>query len=76
MIMLNLFIGIIMNSMAEMHAELAGRNPPRDQVNDEELRHHIAALERHLRELSATLGGHRGRRMSDTMAAVENTHAR
>lgn len=76
MIMLNLFIGIIMNSMAEMHAELADRNPPRDRVDDEQLRSHIAAIERHLRELSATLGGHRSRRMSDTIAAVESSHAR
>lgn len=76
MIMLNLFIGIIMNSMAEMHAELDSHRPPRDQVDDSELRAHIGALERHLRELSATLGGHRGRRMSDTIAAIEGSHTR
>jgi voltage-gated sodium channel len=29
MIMLNLFIGIIMNSMAEMHAEIEGRDRAR-----------------------------------------------
>lgn len=74
MIMLNLFIGIIMNSMAEMHAELAGQKPARDHVDDQAIRDHVIAIERHLRELSATLGGHRGHRMSDAVAAVERAH--
>jgi voltage-gated sodium channel len=52
MIMLNLFIGVIMNSMSEMHDELdaqkKSRQPETDAGATEE---HLAAIERHLATL-------------------------
>jgi hypothetical protein len=48
MIMLNLFIGIIMNSMSEMHRELAGRHRPEPAAErgpataDDDLRRRVA----------------------------------
>ena len=57
MIMLNLFIGIVMNSMAEMHTELdaqkRSRVPAADADSAEE---HLAAIERHLGTLRALHG--------------------
>jgi voltage-gated sodium channel len=57
MIMLNLFIGIVMNSMAEMHAELdeqkRSRQPATAADSAEE---HLAAIERHLGTLRALHG--------------------
>lgn len=54
MIMLNLFIGIVMNSMAEMHEELEAqkrsRQPAAGPDCEEE---HLAAIERHLGTLRA-----------------------
>lgn len=56
MIMLNLFIGIVMNSMAEMHAELdeqkQAQSPP---PNPDATMAHFAAIERHLAELQSAL---------------------
>ena len=45
MIMLNLFIGIIMNSMSEMHDEIEGRK------SDDSLAHSARAIEAQVREL-------------------------
>lgn len=56
MIMLNLFIGIIMNSMSEMHAEIEGRDKKAAAERDsaEELATQIAELRSVVRELSRT----------------------
>jgi voltage-gated sodium channel len=59
MIMLNLFIGIIMNSMSEMHAEIAER----DRVGHERetgsatLEDELRTLECELREAQTRLAG-------------------
>ncbi len=56
MIMLNLFIGIIMNSMSEMHAELEMQRElqhPRPEPGA--VAAHLAAIERHLAELQTAL---------------------
>lgn len=52
MIMLNLFIGIIMNSMSEMHEELAEKNPVR---NPAELDRELADLSRRIERLRHSL---------------------
>ncbi len=69
MIMLNLFIGIVMNSMAEMHDELEEQKqaahpvPALDQ---------LAAIERQLAELRTTLSvNHAGRTPPDRAARPE-----
>lgn len=54
MIMLNLFIGIIMNSMSEMHDELAEKNPPPTR-NPAELDHELADLARRIQQLRQSL---------------------
>jgi voltage-gated sodium channel len=56
MIMLNLFIGIIMNSMAEMHAELDAqvRAKPSDAQNDS-VQSNLAALDQQLSVLKSQL---------------------
>ena len=54
MIMLNLFIGIVMNSMSEMHAELEeakGQDAPAHPQ--------FAAIERQLSALQAILSTHK-----------------
>jgi voltage-gated sodium channel len=53
MILLNLFIGIVMNSMAEMHAELNEQKQARHPVPALD---HLAAIERQLAALRTTLG--------------------
>lgn len=61
MIMLNLFIGIIMNSMAEMHVELAGRqvsaapDAARDELMD--LENQLASAASRLAEIRVRIGG-------------------
>ena len=61
MIMLNLFIGIIMNSMAEMHVELAGRqvSAAPDAAQDElmDLENQLAAATSRIAEIRARIGG-------------------
>ena len=61
MIMLNLFIGIIMNSMAEMHVELAGRqvSAAPDAAQDElmDLENQLAAAASRIAEIRARIGG-------------------
>lgn len=63
MIMLNLFIGIIMNSMSEMHAELAEQKEAQHPRTDPEaVTAHLAAIGRHLAELQTALrSNHPGR---------------
>ena len=53
MIMLNLFIGIIMNSMAEMHTEMAERDRVRHLANEGQitLRDELVLLEQQIDEL-------------------------
>lgn len=62
MIMLNLFIGIIMNSMSEMHEELAAReeaNPPHAAENPiGEIDRELASLMARIETLRSTLKQH------------------
>lgn len=54
MIMLNLFIGVIMNSMSEMHDELDAQKKSRQPATDAgSAQEHLAAIERHLETLRA-----------------------
>ena len=64
MIMLNLFIGIIMNSMSEMNAELdEQKQAQRPRPDPDAATAHFAAIERHLAELQFALRhDHPGRR--------------
>lgn len=57
MIILNLFIGIIMNSMAEMHAEMAERDGPRPEASAgvASLDNELKALEHELQALQTRL---------------------
>ena len=61
MIMLNLFIGIIMNSMAEMHVELAGRqvSAAPDAAQDElmDLENQLASAASRIAEIRVRIGG-------------------
>ncbi len=61
MIMLNLFIGIIMNSMAEMHVELAGRqvSAAPGAAHDElmELENQLASAASRIAEIRTRIGG-------------------
>ena len=72
MIMLNLFIGIVMNSMAEMHAELdeqkQAQSPPPDPATTMA---HFAAIERHLAELQAALRPNQPHRIPEESASPE-----
>jgi voltage-gated sodium channel len=57
MIILNLFIGIIMNSMSEMHAEIAERDCARheSETGSTTLEDELESLERELRETQSRL---------------------
>lgn len=57
MIMLNLFIGIVMNSMAEMHRELDEEKAARNSPNDQEPANHngVKTLETQLHQLQQML---------------------
>jgi voltage-gated sodium channel len=59
MIILNLFIGIIMNSMSEMHAEIAERDRARHEreTGSATLENDLKSLERELRETQTRLAG-------------------
>ena len=59
MIIMNLFIGIIMNSMAEMHAEIAERDRDRHEreTGAATLEDELKALELELRETQTRLAG-------------------
>lgn len=63
MIILNLFIGIIMNSMAEMHAEIAegDRAEQERQAGSATLEDELKSLERELKEMHIRLAGLRRR---------------
>jgi voltage-gated sodium channel len=56
MIMLNLFIGVIMSSMSEMHAELEENERERNRIHRPTPLHtHFSEVERHLGELRRAL---------------------
>jgi len=59
MIILNLFIGIIMNSMSEMHAELAERDraQPERETGVATLEDELQSLELALKETQTRLAG-------------------
>lgn len=59
MIIMNLFIGIIMNSMAEMHAEIAARDRARheQETGAATLANELKALELELKETQARMAG-------------------
>lgn len=59
MIILNLFIGIIMNSMSEMHAEIAERNRARHEreTGTATWEDELKALEHEMREMQTRLAG-------------------
>jgi len=59
MIILNLFIGIIMNSMAEMHAELAERDRAQHEreTGAVTLEDELRSLEQELKETQTRLAG-------------------
>jgi hypothetical protein len=62
MIMLNLFIGIIMNSMAEMHAELDEQVRAKQSVAEKtSVLSDLAALDRQLSVLQSQLRDLRGK---------------
>ena len=69
MIILNLFIGIIMNSMSEMHAEIAERDRARheQETGAATLEDELKTLESELRELQTRMAGLR-RKWSGTRA--------
>jgi voltage-gated sodium channel len=64
MIILNLFIGIIMNSMSEMHAEMAGRDRAEHErtTGAATLEDELALLEAELKSAQARLAGLRRQR--------------
>jgi uncharacterized coiled-coil DUF342 family protein len=59
MIILNLFIGIIMNSMAEMHAEIAERDRAQHEreTGAATLEDELRSLERELKETQTRMAG-------------------
>ena len=74
MIMLNLFIGIIMNSMSEMHAELDEQVRAKQSVAEKgnvlsdltALDQQLSVLQSQLRELRGKLSNHNHGRTADT----------
>ncbi len=66
MIMLNLFIGIVMNSMAEMHVEL---DEKREQAHPSPASVQLSAIQRQLAELLAMLNVNRPDRTSRVEAS-------
>ncbi len=67
MIMLNLFIGIIMNSMEEMHSELDEYNAAkRGDTDKERVLDDLAALDQQVASLSKQLTALRGKLMKDS----------
>ena len=67
MIMLNLFIGIIMNSMSEMHAELEEQVRAKQNIEGKEgILSDLAALDQQLSSLKSQLMNLRGKLTKDT----------
>jgi len=67
MIMLNLFIGVIMNSMSEMHAELDEQIRAKQSVAEKHsVQSDLAAIDQQLAALKSQLGDLRGKLTSDT----------
>ena len=72
MIILNLFIGIIMNSMSEMHAEIAecDRVQHERETGSATLEDELKSLEREMREMQTRLAGLRRRWRGESRPAV------
>lgn len=68
MIILNLFIGIIMNSMSEMHAEIAERDRAQHEreTGSATLEDELKSLERELREMQTRMTGVRRKWSSES----------
>jgi voltage-gated sodium channel len=77
MIILNLFIGIIMNSMAEMHAEIAERDRAQHEreTGSATLADELKALERELNEVQTRLAGLRRNWSHNACATVPARNA-
>jgi len=72
MIILNLFIGIIMNSMSEMHAEMAERDRARHEreTGSATLDDELKSLEREMKEMQTRLAGLRRKWRGESPPAV------
>ena len=72
MIILNLFIGIIMNSMSEMHAEIAERDRAQHELEtgSATLEDELKSLERELNEIQTRLAGLRRKWSHDVSATT------
>jgi len=72
MIILNLFIGIIMNSMSEMHAEIAERDRAQHEreTGSATLEDEMKALEREMKEIQTRLAGLRRKWRGESRPAV------
>jgi voltage-gated sodium channel len=68
MIILNLFIGIIMNSMAEMHDEMAegDRVDPGREAGSATLENEVKSLERAMKEMQTRMAGLRRKWSGDS----------
>jgi voltage-gated sodium channel len=77
MIVMNLFIGIIMNSMAEMHAEIAERDRAQHEreTGSATLDDELKALERELRETQTRMAGLRRKWSRDTCQIASGRHS-
>lgn len=76
MIILNLFIGIIMNSMAEMHAEIAERDRAQHEreTGSATLEDELQSLEREMKETQARVAALRRKWGQDAHRAVRARH--
>jgi voltage-gated sodium channel len=76
MIILNLFIGIIMNSMAEMHAEIAERDRAQHEreTGSATLEDELKSLERELNETQTHVAALRRTWAQDAHRAVRTRH--
>jgi voltage-gated sodium channel len=72
MIILNLFIGIIMNSMSEMHAEIAERDRAQHERENGSatLEDELKSLEREMKEMQTRLAGLRRKWRGESRLAV------
>jgi len=77
MIILNLFIGIIMNSMAEMHAEIAERDRAQHEreTGSATLGDELKSLEREMKEMQNRVTGLRQKWSRDTRQRASARHS-
>ncbi len=77
MIILNLFIGIIMNSMSEMHAELAERDRAQHEreTGAATLEDELQSLEREMKEMHTRVAGLRRKWSRDTRQRASAGHS-